>query len=337
MVSIWKVLGSGRRGSGLQTLHAVVHLAPNGDACQQKWWASRRRTLLTTASTFESSPILVRTRPAQPRSASALPLNLSPGAVSRTWPNQLTGGPERPSGLQMALEERATRLLALPEGNHTPSTSPALLDVLTDENIVVAVAAVEAVAARQPAPPSANALKKLLATVVADDRLHLRPEAVPPRAGRRGKLAGAGSRALAAGRSAIGTPCHEPPRIDSETSPSRVRLRTGRPEYELRYDFLGIPIPVIKPIKTFNEQNPHTKPSPPILPLILLASGVWLWTPAMASSSYDQDCDDYDDCYSAADCPTLDSMRADVIDSYSIQAGAVRPGTAGISLRRSLL
>jgi hypothetical protein len=57
----------------------------------------------------------------------------------------------------------------------------------------------------------------------------------------------------------------------------------------------------------------------------------------MASSSYDQDCDDYDDCYSAADCPTLDSMRADVIDSYSIQAGAVRPGTAGISLRRSLL
>jgi hypothetical protein len=70
----------------------------------------------------------------------------------------------------MALEERATRLLALPEGNYTPSTSPALLDVLTDENIVVAVAAVEAVAARQPAPPSANALKKLLATVVADAR-----------------------------------------------------------------------------------------------------------------------------------------------------------------------
>jgi len=36
----------------------------------------------------------------------------------------------------------------------------------------------------------------------------------------------------------------------------------------------------------------------------------------MASSSYDQDYDDHDDYYDAADIPTLDSMRADVIDSY---------------------
>jgi hypothetical protein len=53
------------------------------------------------------------------------------------------------------------RFLAFPEGSHTPSTSPALLEVLTDDNIVVAVAAIKAVAARQPAPPSANAQKKL--------------------------------------------------------------------------------------------------------------------------------------------------------------------------------
>jgi hypothetical protein len=70
----------------------------------------------------------------------------------------------------MALEERASRILAFPEGSHTPSASPALLEVLTDDNIVVAVAAIEAVAARQPVPPSANAQKKLLAAVVADAR-----------------------------------------------------------------------------------------------------------------------------------------------------------------------
>jgi hypothetical protein len=62
------------------------------------------------------------------------------------------------------------RILAFPEGKHTPSPPPALLEVLTDQDIVVAVAAIEAVAARQPASPSANAQKKLLAAVVADAR-----------------------------------------------------------------------------------------------------------------------------------------------------------------------
>jgi hypothetical protein len=70
----------------------------------------------------------------------------------------------------MALEERAARILTFPEGTHTPSTSPVLLEVLTDQDIVVAVAAIEAVAARLPAPPSGNALKKLIAAVVADAR-----------------------------------------------------------------------------------------------------------------------------------------------------------------------
>jgi hypothetical protein len=170
MVSNSKVLGSGHREPYLQKLHTMTGLAQKGGARQLKWWVDRRRTVLTTSSTFEMSPRLVRTRPARTHSASLLPLNLSPCAVSRTWPNQPTGGPERPSGLQAALEERALRILAFPEGKHTPSTSAALLDVLTEENIVVAVAAVEAVAARQPTAPSANALKKLLATVIADAR-----------------------------------------------------------------------------------------------------------------------------------------------------------------------
>jgi hypothetical protein len=87
-----------------------------------------------------------------------------------TLANQSTGDPERPSRLQTAFEERATRIMAFSEGNYAPSTSPALLDVLTDEDIIIAVAAIEAVAARQPTVPSANAQKKLLAAVVADAR-----------------------------------------------------------------------------------------------------------------------------------------------------------------------
>jgi hypothetical protein len=112
MVSNSKVLGSGHREPYLQKVHTMTGLAQKGGARQLKWWVDRRRTVLTTSSTFEMSPRLVRTRPARTHSASLLPLNLSPCAVSRTWPNQPTGGPERPSGLQAALEERALRILA---------------------------------------------------------------------------------------------------------------------------------------------------------------------------------------------------------------------------------
>jgi hypothetical protein len=51
-----------------------------------KWWVDRRRTVLTTASTFEMSPRLVLTRPARTHSASPLPLNLSSDAASRPGP-----------------------------------------------------------------------------------------------------------------------------------------------------------------------------------------------------------------------------------------------------------
>jgi hypothetical protein len=118
--------------------------------------------VLTTASTFEMSPRLVRTRPARTHSASPLPLNLSSDAASRPGPIiPQVALSSLPGFIQVAFEERATRILTFKEGEHTPSTSPALLEVLTDDNIVVAVAAIKAVAARQPAPPSANAQKKL--------------------------------------------------------------------------------------------------------------------------------------------------------------------------------
>jgi hypothetical protein len=78
MVSNSKVLGSGHRGPQLQKVHTVMGLAQKGGARQMKWWVNQRRTLLTTSSTFEMSPPLVRTRPVRTHSAFALPLNLSP-------------------------------------------------------------------------------------------------------------------------------------------------------------------------------------------------------------------------------------------------------------------
>jgi hypothetical protein len=61
-----------------------MRLAQKGYARQVEWWVDRRRTVLATASTFKLNQHLVRMRPARTHSASPLPLNLSPCAVSRT-------------------------------------------------------------------------------------------------------------------------------------------------------------------------------------------------------------------------------------------------------------
>lgn len=69
-----------------------------------------------------------------------------------------------------ALRRRAERILASTEGGFSPSPPPALLDLITDELLVVASDAVKAVATAAKAKPSGKAQLRLLAWVVADAR-----------------------------------------------------------------------------------------------------------------------------------------------------------------------
>lgn len=64
----------------------------------------------------------------------------------------------------------AKRLQPFPDGNFKPSPQPQLLDRLTDEDLLVAADAVEAVMAEQQPRPSGKAQFRLLAWTVADAR-----------------------------------------------------------------------------------------------------------------------------------------------------------------------
>ena len=80
------------------------------------------------------------------------------------------GGQERRDKLSEALRRVANRLLPYPGGDFEPSPPPHLFDMITDEFIVVAVAAIEAVMAEQQPRPSGKAQYRLLAWAVADSR-----------------------------------------------------------------------------------------------------------------------------------------------------------------------
>lgn len=80
------------------------------------------------------------------------------------------GGQERRDKQSEALRRVANRLLPYPGGDFEPSPPPHLFDMITDEFIVVAVAAIEAVMAEQQPRPSGKAQYRLLAWAVADSR-----------------------------------------------------------------------------------------------------------------------------------------------------------------------
>ena len=82
----------------------------------------------------------------------------------------MAGGQERRTKRTEALLNLAKRIMTFPDGDFEPSPPPQLLSKLTDEDIVLAADAVEAVAAKQQARPTGKALFRLLAWTVADAR-----------------------------------------------------------------------------------------------------------------------------------------------------------------------
>ena len=81
----------------------------------------------------------------------------------------------QPEPMSEALRRLATRLMAHPNGDFTPSQPPALLGKLTDHLLVVASDAVRAAAAEKVPQPSGRATLRLLAWVVADTRGAVQP------------------------------------------------------------------------------------------------------------------------------------------------------------------
>ena len=82
----------------------------------------------------------------------------------------MAGGQERRTKRAEAFLKLAERIMTFPDGNFEPSPPPQLLSKLTDEDLVLAADAVEAVAAKQQARPTGRALFRLLAWTVADAR-----------------------------------------------------------------------------------------------------------------------------------------------------------------------
>ena len=82
----------------------------------------------------------------------------------------MAGGQERRAQRAEAFGKLAERILTFPDGKFKPSPPPQLLGKLTDEDLVVAVDAVEAVVAKQQPRPSGRAQFRLLAWTVADAR-----------------------------------------------------------------------------------------------------------------------------------------------------------------------
>jgi hypothetical protein len=82
----------------------------------------------------------------------------------------MAGGQKRRAQRSEAIGKLAERILTFPDGKFEPSPPPQLLCKLTDEDLVVAVDAVEAVVAKQHPRPSGRAQFRLLAWTVADAR-----------------------------------------------------------------------------------------------------------------------------------------------------------------------
>ena len=103
------------------------------------------------------------------RARSHLPRTL-PASISHfhslVWP----GEPKLPAGAAETLRKRAESFLPYPNGKFSPTGGRRLLEVITDEGLVVATDAVAAMAAAQKPPPAGNVLLRLLAWVVADAR-----------------------------------------------------------------------------------------------------------------------------------------------------------------------
>ena len=87
----------------------------------------------------------------------------------------MADGQHRRAERAEAFRRLATRILASPDGEFEPSPPPQLLKELTDEDIIVAVDAVEAVVAEQQPRPSGRAQFRLLSLTVADARGAVRP------------------------------------------------------------------------------------------------------------------------------------------------------------------
>ena len=82
----------------------------------------------------------------------------------------MAGGQNRRAKRTEAFLKLAERIVTFPDGNFEPSPPPQILSKLTDEDLVLAADAVEAVAAKQQARPTGRAQFRLLAWSVADAR-----------------------------------------------------------------------------------------------------------------------------------------------------------------------
>jgi hypothetical protein len=82
----------------------------------------------------------------------------------------MAGGQKRRVEHSEAFLKLAARIVTFPGGDFEPSPPPQLLSKLTDEDLVLAADAVEAVAAKQQQRPTGKAQFRLLAWTVADAR-----------------------------------------------------------------------------------------------------------------------------------------------------------------------
>jgi hypothetical protein len=82
----------------------------------------------------------------------------------------MAGGQKRRVERSEAFLKLAARIVTFPGGDFEPSPPPQLLSKLTDEDLVLAADAVEAVAAKQQQRPTGRAQFRLLAWTVADAR-----------------------------------------------------------------------------------------------------------------------------------------------------------------------
>ena len=82
----------------------------------------------------------------------------------------MAGGQKRRVERSEAFLKLAARIVTFPGGDFEPSPPPQLLSKLTDEDLVLAVDAVEAVAAKQQQRLTGRAQFRLLAWTVADAR-----------------------------------------------------------------------------------------------------------------------------------------------------------------------
>jgi hypothetical protein len=126
------------------------------------------RQVASTASRSQKTHPKVGSNSFQPRTDSPTCLRaITHGAPCATRSHSDAG--QQPPGQSEALKRLARRVRSFPEGAFTPSPSPALLDEITDELLVIASDAVSAVGKEAPAL-TGNSIFRLLAWTVADAR-----------------------------------------------------------------------------------------------------------------------------------------------------------------------